>query len=113
MDRRLVLQSILESIMIDVLEPGDPRSESNNVYFQPDENVRMYYPAIVYKRDRTQQRHANNQRYVDHTRYLIQVIDRSPDSKILKPVSLLPYTSHGAPHVVDGLNHDNFVTYFK
>lgn len=99
--------------MDSVLKPGDPRSETNNVYFQPDSNVRMNYPAIVYKRDRRQQSHANNQQYIGHTRYLIQVLDRSPDSKIIGPVSRLPYTSHGAPHVVDGLNHDNFVTYFK
>lgn len=112
MDRRMLLQQTLQEIMREILPNPVSRSESDNVYFQPDSNVKMKYPAIVYKRDNQRQEHANNLQYRNTLRYLVQIIDRSPDSPIIPRVSRLPMTAFSSHYKVDGLNHDNYVIYF-
>ena len=49
MDRRLKLQTLLESI-----------KGVSKVYFQPPETVKMSYPCIVYLLDADKGLHANN-----------------------------------------------------
>lgn len=85
---------------------------SNNVYFQPPQNVLMKYPAIVYQRDTNQTRHANNVPYSLYMRYQVTVVDRDPDSVIVEKVAQLPMCSHDREFVADGLNQDVFTLYF-
>lgn len=114
MDRRLELQDILESLMA-ALHPGTlPDSGSANqyhVYFQPDQNVRLTYPAIVYQRDKVHNQLANNRSYFRAKGYQITIIDRNPDSKIPDAVAMLPYTRFVSHNKADGLNHDVYLTY--
>lgn len=92
--------------------PDQNASNKYHVYFQPDQNVKLSYPAIIYQRDRVNNRLANNRSYTRSKGYQITVIDRNPDSKIPDAVAQLPYTSFSAHNKVDGLNHDVYVTYF-
>ena len=112
MDRRLQLQEILQQIMRESVPPGTPLSPSDNVYFQPDKNINLMYPCIVYHRDNERQHRANNNQYTVTRRYLITVIDRNPDSTIPGRISSLPMTAYSTHFTTDGLNHDNYVTYF-
>lgn len=100
MDRRLTLQSILET------------QGAKQVYFQPPENIRLEYPCIIYSRARSTDRHADNNRYHSQMRYLITVIDRNPDSQIVSTIQNLPFCSLTNHFVKDGLNHDVFTLYF-
>ena len=101
MDRRLLLQQMLEEI------PG-----AKKVYFQPPENIRLEYPCIIYNRSRTNDIRAANIRYTSRIQYLITVIDRDPDSIIVPSVANLTFCSLTNHFVKDGLNHDVFTLYF-
>lgn len=70
MDKRLELQGLLERVL-----------GSQNVYFQPPENVKMKYPAIVYELDDISHLHADNVPYTRNPGFMITLIDPDPTSK--------------------------------
>lgn len=101
MESRLELQILLEELL-----------GSRNVYYQPPESVKMKYPAIVYSRQDIDNRHANNNVYIQNNVYNITVIDENPDSEIVKKVSLLPMCNFNRHYTSDNLNHDVFTIYY-
>ncbi|MCM1216871.1 MAG: hypothetical protein NC548_20425 [Lachnospiraceae bacterium] len=100
-DRRLLFHEVL----CDVLG-------SRNVYFQPPASVKMNYPAIVYSRDRIDNKHANNGVYLSQRRYSVTVIDKDPDSPIVGKVASLPTSNHNRHYEKDNLNHDVYTIFF-
>lgn len=94
----------LHKILVEVLG-------SNNVYYQPPESTKMNYPAIVYSRNRIENRFANDMVYNQSCSYQITVIDKNPDSEIVKKVSRLPMCRHDRHFKSDNLNHDSFTLY--
>lgn len=109
MGTRLSLHEVLKGIMAGVLgrDPG-----SDHVYFQPPENVRLRYPAIIYNRNNMPRIHADNRVYATGTEYSIMVIDTSPESKLLRPISELPTCRFDRHYVADNLNHDIFTIHY-
>lgn len=101
MERRLKLQTILETIL-----------GSEEVYFQPPENIKLKYPAIIYHQDQLSNQHADNLPYRQTKRYSVTVIDRDPDSEVSDKVATLPQTSFSRRFVVDNLNHYAYSLYF-
>lgn len=85
---------------------------SKHVYFQPPSSVKMVYPAIVYSRNKIENRHANDDIYSQSKSYTITVIDKDPDSEIVERVSMLPYCSFDSHFTSDNLNHDVFTIYY-
>lgn len=98
---RQELQTILEELL-----------GSRQVYYQPPANVHMKYPAIVYSRYNMWKIAADNIKYLDYVAYNIIVIDKNPDSDIVKRVAKLPHCQYGRHYAVDNLNHDSFTLYF-
>lgn len=96
---RLQLQTLLESI-------------TENVYFQPPINIRLQYPCIIYKRDDSDLKFANNGIYRKLKRYEVMVIDRDPDSLLPDVVSQLPLCNFNRFFTADDLNHDVFNLFF-
>lgn len=101
MGSRLELQEIFENLL-----------ESRNVYYQPPASVLMKYPAIVYSRSDIENFHADNKVYAQTAAYSVTVIDKNPDSKYVKKVSMLPMCSYDRHYTADNLNHDVFTIYF-
>lgn len=101
MASRLQLQTELEELL-----------GSRNVYFQPPASVRMQYPAIVYSRSNIENRHADNNVYMQSYFYEITVIDEDPDSEIVEKVSKLPTCRFDRHYKADNLNHDAFTLYY-
>lgn len=99
MGRRLELQNLLETV-------------TPNVYFQPPSNTEMSYPCIVYGRDLTDTKFADNAPYCTTLRYQVTVIDRDPDTDIFDKVAALPMCVHTRSFKADHLNHDIFALYF-
>jgi hypothetical protein len=99
MDRRLALDEVLNSI------PGV------NVYYQPPESVRMKYPAIRYTRSNITTTYADNKPYLSDTSYMLTVIDKRPDSPIVKIVAALPKCRHTSHYTVNNLHHDTFTIF--
>lgn len=85
---------------------------SHNVYFQPSSNVQMKYPAIVYERNVIDNKHANDNPYAQSLGYTVKVIDKNPDSEIVKKVAQLPMCRFDRHYVADNLNHDVFTLYY-
>lgn len=106
-DRRLELQSLLEQTLA-----GNDGIDKNNVYFQPPPDVQMSYPAIVYNRDASDSRYANNVPYSRVMRYQVTVISKNVDSEIPRRVAALPMCDHVRFFAREGLNHDVFTIYF-
>lgn len=100
MDQRLELQGLLERVL-----------GSQNVYFQPPENVKMKYPAIVYSLDDINHLHANNRPYIQNPAFMITLIDPDPTSKYVKELDSLEKCSFERFYVADNLNHWVFVKY--
>lgn len=114
MVKRLKLQTTLEQIMKEALPHKLPDSSSANafhVYYQPENNLTMTYPAIVYSIGSAMDRKANNGLYSMNDRYTVTVIDRNPDSKIPNLVRQLPMSSLTAQNKYDGLYHTIFTVY--
>ena len=98
---RVELQAKLEEIL-----------GNRHVYFQPPASLRMEYPAIVYFRNRIHNRTANNAVYNQTDEYTVTVIDKYPDSDIVRKVSQLPMCQHDRHYTADNLNHDVFTIYY-
>ena len=101
MASRLGLQSKLEELL-----------GSRNVYYQPPENLKMNYPAIVYSKTRPNVKRANDQIYLQKNRYEIIVISKSPDNPVIDKLIGLPYCSYDRNYVSDNLHHDVFTLYY-
>ena len=101
MNSRLELHEVLCSVL-----------RSRNVYFQPPANIKMKYPAIVYKRDDIVNSQANNEVYKQAKKYQLIVIDQNPDSEIVQKISKLSRIRYDRHYVSDGLNHDTFTIFY-
>ena len=100
-DRRLTLQNELEELL-----------GSKNVYYQPPENIKMNYPAIMYSKSNMNNRHANDKVYKSMTRYDITVIDRNPDNPVISELLDWPYCAFDRHYTSENLNHDVFTLYY-
>lgn len=94
------LQTLLEELL-----------GSRNVYFQPPENLRMNYPAIVYSLSNVRKQHADDAAYKLLTAYSVVLIDKDPDTQFLMPILALRYCSFDRFYRADNLNHWVFTLY--
>ena len=101
MSRRIELQTILEKLL-----------GSENVYFQPPENLKMKYDFIRYSRIKIKPNFANNRPYNLHDCYQLIAITKNPDSDLPKKIAMLPMCTHDRSYKADNLNHDVFTLYY-
>lgn len=101
MASRLELQSKLEELL-----------KKGKVYYQPPENQKMEYPAILYSKSKIESRYANNAKYSNFNRYEIIVIDKKPDNDVIQKILELPHSSFDRHYVSNNLNHDSIILYF-
>lgn len=83
-----------------------------NVYFNPPESIKMTYPCIIYKRSVGNTAHADNSPYIFKLNYQITILDKDPDSKLIKPVAMIPGCRYDRHYKADKINHDVFDIYF-
>lgn len=98
---QLELQTKLEEIL-----------GSRNVYYQPPENTKINYDAIVYSLKEIIPTYANDTKYTNKKRYDVIFISRLPDSEIIDKILEFPYCSLGTPYASDNLYHYPFSLYF-
>ena len=101
MDRRVRLHEVLCGIL-----------GSRNVYYQPPNGLAMRYPAIVYKREEIKTGFADGGVYRKDIGYMVTVIDKNPDSEIVKRMSELRVCRFVRHYTADNLNHDVFIIYY-
>lgn len=86
---------------------------NRNVYFQPPEGKKIYYPCVVYERAHYKTLPADDNIYLGRKQYTLILIYEDPDSelpdKILSGFSLI---SHDRAYQSDNLNHDAYELYW-
>ncbi len=97
MFKRIETQTYLETLL-----------GSRNVYWQPPENLKLEYPAIVYSRGSLDNKTANNKVYFQGVPYDGVVISKDPEIAVIEKLSLLNNVSMSKPYVFDGLHHIPF-----
>lgn len=99
---RLLLQTELESIL-----------GSDQVFFQPPDNVSLTYPCIVYSWSKGSTMHADSRPYLFVPLYDITVIEKDPECPISVRVGkTLRGASYDRGWIIDNLYHNNFVVNF-
>ena len=101
MGSRLELQTKLEEAL-----------GNKNVYFQPPENLKLSYPAIVYGLSGIDRKYADNKQYMKMLRYEITVIDKRPFNPAIDKILNFPYSYYDRPYKADNLYHDTLSLYF-
>lgn len=101
MDKRLKLQAILEDLL-----------GLQHVYYQPNESLKMEYPAIKYSVSNIESKFANNKKYSNITCYEVVVIDKMPDNEVIQKILELPLSYFDRHYVSDNLNHDSIILYY-
>lgn len=79
---------------------------SENVYFQPPENIKIKYPAIIYKIARQNKKLANDAVYGIVPVYEMKVVDYVPDSWITAKLLEDPKCSFVAGYCNSNLHYD-------
>ena len=86
---------------------------NRNVYFQPPEGTKIYYPCVIYERARLNSRYANDGIYLGRKQYTLILVYEDPDSelpdKLLSGFSLI---SHDRASQADNLYHDAYELYW-
>ena len=84
-----------------------------NYYFQPPTGLLLKYPALVYKLDGLDHRHANNKVYTRKHIYHMTLILDNPDTYLVDLIDGMPYCRmSGSPYTSDNLYHYPFVIYY-
>ena len=95
MERRYELNDALKKVL-----------GSNNVYFQPSENIKLNYDCIIYKKGKAKKFRANNNIYINKDFYELLVISKKPDNHIVDELEKsFKYCEHQTSYTANGLYH--------
>lgn len=86
--------------------------EDPHVYYSPPTGLQMKYPCITYTLSNSDVMYADNNPYITYYRYVITVIDPSPDCILRDRLLFLPRCSLDRAFQSDNLNHYVFTIYF-
>ena len=101
MASRQELQSKLEELL-----------ESEHVYYDPPESIKLEYPAIVYSKSKIDTKRADDTAYLFRTSYELTVISRRPDTPVVMRLLALPYCSYDRAYESDNLHHEVLTLYY-
>ena len=80
--------------------------DSSQVYYNaPPSTVKLEYPCIIYKLDDVAGVSANNKKYWGTRRYLITIVDRKPDPKVVDTILFWEYSKFEDPFIANNLYH--------
>lgn len=89
------------------------KTKTANVYFQPDTNIKLKFPCIVYSRTRLNSTFANDEVYkLDHG-YKLVYIHSDPDDPLVDEIAKIPKCRFQREYSVDGLYHDEYIIYWN
>lgn len=88
----------LHQLLVDTLD-------TDQVFFQPPETVKLSYPCLIYDLAYIDTGHADNLSYLTHYRYGLTYITRDPDDDNIEKIKALPTTKFDRHFVADNLHH--------
>ena len=85
---------------------------SENVYYQPPENLKINYPCIIYSMNGNYELHADNSTYHRRREYSLLYITKDPDDAMIDTIADLPLCGMGKPYVAENLYHYPYTIYY-
>lgn len=86
---------------------------SDNVYFQPPNNIQIKYPCIVYNKRIVDTKYADNEVYSMNQRYEVIAMSQDPDNTIPQQImNTIPYCTISSTFVVDNVYHTTLRLYY-
>lgn len=101
MKSREELQTLLEELL-----------DSEQVYFQAPESIKMKYPCIVYNLEDMFSRYADDTTYLLYTKYQITYMTKDPDDPKRFEIANLQKCRFNRHYVSDHINHYVYNIYF-
>lgn len=85
--------------------------QHNRVYFQPPENLKIGYPAVVFHLSKIKIDHASDVPYKGAKEYSVILITKDPEPDVIDEILKIPYSSLDTTYISDGMNHFVFTVY--
>lgn len=85
--------------------------QHNRVYFQPPENLKIGYPAVVFHLSKIKIDRASDVPYKDAKEYSVNLITKDPEPDVIDEILKIPYSSLDTTYISDGMNHFVFTVY--
>lgn len=86
--------------------------DKTKVYFQPEENIRMTYPCIVYNEDGSNINYADNKSFDIRRRYNIIYMTKKPDPEtLISQILSLKGASYDSSFISEGVYHYYFTVF--
>jgi len=106
---RLLLDAALREFLKSIKDEYE-----TNLYFQPPESIKLKYPCIIYEYSRPDIIYANNNPYNVAQRYDVTIIDKDPESEIVRKFYTFgPTVAYSTNLINDNLHHTVFTLYFN
>lgn len=83
----------------------------NRVYFQPPENLKIEYPAVVFHLSKIEIDHGSDVPYKGAKEYSVTLITKDPEPNVIDEILKIPYSSLDTSYISDGMNHFVFTVY--
>lgn len=106
LNRRVQFDEELREIQINCLG-------YQHTYFEPTEQTRLQYDAILYKNAGMDAKHADNRNYYVRNSWQVICISRDPETAV--PRAIVEHFERcrpGTPYVADNLYHFPFTIYY-
>lgn len=83
----------------------------DRVYFQPPENLKIEYPAVVFHLSKMEIDRASDVPYKGAKEYSVTLITKDPEPDVIDEILKIPYSSLDTTYISDGMNHFVFTVY--
>lgn len=83
----------------------------DQVYFQPPENLKIGYPAVVFHLSKMEIDRASDVPYKGAKEYSVTLITKDPEPDVIDEILKIPYSSLDTTYISDGMNHFVFTVY--
>lgn len=86
---------------------------TDNVYFQPPENVKLKFPCIIYSKSQPNTDYADNDIYTFIQKYDLMVIYDDPDSDLSRRLIFhFKYARLDRTYTAENLYHDSITIFY-
>ena len=85
--------------------------QHDRVYFQPPENLKIGYPAVIFHLSKIEIDRASDVPYKGAREYSVTLITKDPEPDVIDEILKIPYSSLDTTYISDGMNHFVFTVY--
>lgn len=85
--------------------------QTSCVYFQPPENLKIGYPAVIFHLSKIEVDRASDVPYKGAKEYSVTLITKDPEPYVIDEILKIPYSSLDTTYISDGMNHFVFTIY--